>query len=240
MTLSAREHPQGVMTAHFIDMGQADATLLEFSCGAILIDAGAQFKDDNNAYNTMHKQTLIGYLATFFNRRTGLNRTLDGVYITHNHIDHTHALREVAETFKVNDYIGTGLDASFGEAIIDPQWIRQESSIRHQLITSADFTEENYPQGISTPTIDPVNCNGVNPDIRVLSGRQLSNPGWTQRAFNNANNHSLVIRVGFGEATFLFTGDLEHEGIETLLKNYRNAPGMLDIDVYQGGALRVG
>ena len=29
------------MSAHFINVGQADATLLEFQCGAILIDAGA-------------------------------------------------------------------------------------------------------------------------------------------------------------------------------------------------------
>ena len=29
------------MIAHFINVGQADATLLEFPCGAILIDAGA-------------------------------------------------------------------------------------------------------------------------------------------------------------------------------------------------------
>jgi len=31
-----------IMTAHFIDMGRANATLLEFPCGALLIDAGAQ------------------------------------------------------------------------------------------------------------------------------------------------------------------------------------------------------
>ena len=31
-----------VMKAHLIDMGQANATLLEFPFGAVLIDAGAQ------------------------------------------------------------------------------------------------------------------------------------------------------------------------------------------------------
>ena len=30
-----------VLKAHFIDVGQANATLLEFKCGVMLIDAGA-------------------------------------------------------------------------------------------------------------------------------------------------------------------------------------------------------
>ena len=38
-----------VMVAHYIDVGQANATLLEFSCGAVLIDAGAQ--DDDHIAN---------------------------------------------------------------------------------------------------------------------------------------------------------------------------------------------
>jgi beta-lactamase superfamily II metal-dependent hydrolase len=33
--------PENEMRAHYVNVGQANATLLEFSCGAILIDAGA-------------------------------------------------------------------------------------------------------------------------------------------------------------------------------------------------------
>src|SRR5258708_731955 len=33
------------MRAHFINVGQAASALLEFPCGAVLIDAGAQDKD---------------------------------------------------------------------------------------------------------------------------------------------------------------------------------------------------
>jgi beta-lactamase superfamily II metal-dependent hydrolase len=60
--LPALSQPAPSMTAHFIDVGQAHATLLEFSCGAMLIDVGAQ--DDD------HEQALIDYLEQFFARRT--------------------------------------------------------------------------------------------------------------------------------------------------------------------------
>jgi beta-lactamase superfamily II metal-dependent hydrolase len=69
------------MTAHFIDVGQAHSTLLEFSCGAMLIDAGT--KDDE------HEEELLEYLDEFFDRRTDLDRTLDSILITHDHLDHT-------------------------------------------------------------------------------------------------------------------------------------------------------
>src|SRR5688572_31717953 len=104
------------MMAHFIDVGQAHSTLLEFSCGAILIDAGAQ--DDAN------EQTPIGYLETFLDRRTDLNRTLDSILITHNHIDHTRALRRVVETFTVERFIENGFTTGSGAG--DPNWLRGE------------------------------------------------------------------------------------------------------------------
>jgi competence protein ComEC len=62
-------------------------------------------------------------------------------------------------------------------------------------------------QGLTDEIIDPVVCAGVNPRIRVLSGEQKTNPGWPQREFDDENNHSVVIRIDFGEASFLFTGD---------------------------------
>jgi beta-lactamase superfamily II metal-dependent hydrolase len=54
--------PDNQMQAHFINVGQADAALFEFPCGAVLIDAGAQ--------DTLSKQALIQYLHNFFARRT--------------------------------------------------------------------------------------------------------------------------------------------------------------------------
>lgn len=231
--------PAGTMNAHYIDMGQADATLLEFSCGAVLIDAGAQYdnRSSNQARNFNRQQTgrLTGYLTDFFERRDDLNETLDAIYITHNHIDHTHALREVAEAFTVENYIGTGETSGLPEAVRDTDWIRSEPEINKDIITSDKFDDDSYPQGYSSSIVDPLYCGLTNPDIRILSGLHKTNPGWSLREFENVNNHSLVIRVDFGQASFLFTGDLEEDGIEHLIESYQEYPSMLDIDVYQVG-----
>ncbi len=78
-----------VMYAHYINVGQADCTLLEFPCGAMLIDAGSQ--DD------AHAEDLLDYLDEFFDRRDDLDRTLKSIVITHPHVDHTSALQAIIE-----------------------------------------------------------------------------------------------------------------------------------------------
>ena len=73
-----------LMAAHYIDVGQGAAVLLEFSCGAVLVDTGGQGDKyvDGNA-------KLMAYLNAFFARRTDLDRTFDAVFLTHAHADHT-------------------------------------------------------------------------------------------------------------------------------------------------------
>src|SRR6185312_2185829 len=88
--------------------------------------------------------------------------------------------------------------------------------------------------GLSDAIIDAVNCPTVDPQIRVLSGKQAENPGWSDGDFENGNNKSLVIRIDYGHASFLFTGDLEEPAIETLVDYYSGTP-MLDVDVWEVG-----
>jgi hypothetical protein len=45
--------------------------------------------------------------------------------------------------------------------------------------------------------IDPVKCNNVDPRSRFC-GASDQNPGWTQDAFDDENNHSVVMRIDFG------------------------------------------
>lgn len=221
----------GTMVAHFVDVGQANATLLEFPCGAVLVDAGAQ--DD------AHVDALTAYLEGIFGRRPDLKRTIDLVLITHNHIDHTRALRAVAEKFRVKRYVDNGQLEGMGTA--NPNWIRKNADTGGRRIEFKDISDEliadiSPRQGLTDSFIDPIQCGTVDPKIRILHARLGENPGWSNEAFGNKNNHSLVTRVDFGEASFLFTGDLEKEAIDDMVSFYEDEePNPLDVDVYEVG-----
>ena len=53
------------MRVHFIDVGQGDATLIEFPCAAVLVDTGGE---NNAQFNS--DEALLHYLSEFFARRT--------------------------------------------------------------------------------------------------------------------------------------------------------------------------
>jgi len=219
------------MYAHFIDVGQGDATLLEFDCGAILIDCGGQNGDTSD--------DLIEYLDEFFNDRTDLNRTIESIVITHNHVDHTRALREVVEAFTVNRVIHSGLLGSSnrdpGDA--DIRWLSTNATAQGVTLVEVDDAQITDFNGLTNGDIDPVACSGEDPVIRILSADLAQDPGWASNDFEDKNNHSVVLRVDFGEASFLFTGDLEEPAIATMLEYYEEGSNedIIDVDVYQVG-----
>lgn len=94
-------------------------------------------------------------------------------------------------------------------------------------------------QPIAGPIIDPMDCSGpgsdgVDPEITVLWGRILENPGWGRGHFGNENNHSLVMRVAYGKGSVLLTGDLEDRAAKSFVGRYAGSP-LLDVEVYQVG-----
>ncbi len=223
------------MRVHLINVGQGCATLIEFPCGAILVDAGGE---TNALYNSTDK--LKTYLDDFFTRRTDLNHTLQCVYLTHPHKDHTLGVPVILQPpFVIKNAVTDGLEQGSGK----PGQVKLHRAAQDAEATpdasddiglDAITTSEIGNAGLTNAVIDPVNCTGTNPVIKVLWGASATNPGWSATAFNSENNHSLVIKIEYGTSSLLITGDLEEAGQRSLLDKYAGS-NILDADVYLVG-----
>src|SRR5438477_4270160 len=98
------------MRVHLINVGQGCATLIEFPCAAILVDAGGE---TDSLFNS--SDSLRAYLEDFFDKRTDLNHTLQCVYLTHPHIDHTRGVPVILQSpYIIKNAVTDGLESGSG------------------------------------------------------------------------------------------------------------------------------
>jgi hypothetical protein len=94
---------------------------------------------------------------------------------------------------------------------------------------------EDIPSGgITNTVVDPIACAEIDPTITVLWGAVRDMPtGWKRRDFRDKNNHSVTVRVDYGESSMLFTGDLEEAAITDLIA--KHGATALDVDLFKIG-----
>lgn len=238
--LTASVLADDVMRVHFIDVGQGDAALVEFPCGSILIDTGGEeWPERRPRYRST--PVLVDYLTKFFDSRPDLGGRLDLLVLTHPHLDHTRGVSEVVSRFRPRNVVhnnerrGSGIDGQ--RALI--RYARSNAGVNSWYVLERLIDKTT---GMTNSTIDPLDCGTINPEIRVLWGGLRPRPaGWRRTDHRDGNNHSIVVRVDFGDASALWTGDLEEAeepgdraGIESLVDFYAGN-GLLDVDVYQVG-----
>jgi competence protein ComEC len=182
------------VSVHVIDVGQADAVLLELEHHAILIDAGGETQGTTTNPDRDH---LLGYLEAFFTRRPELDRTLYSVILSHPHRDHTRNLVAVLDSFRVLNLVDGG--DTLGGGMVDLTEARRIAD-RRDILYNKVPDDRIGRNGYTTYRLRALRGSD-SVDIRFLGGGGLS-PGC-----ESPNNSSLVMLVTYREATFLFTGD---------------------------------
>jgi competence protein ComEC len=223
---------QDYMSVHVVNVGQGSAMLLEFPCGVILVDTGGE---SNDLFQST--DALMNYLTDFFVRRSDLRDTIDMLIISHPHIDHTRGVKEVTSSYFVKNII-TNAELKKGSGIAGQQYLQRLASQSEANASKKDDINyfstsiDKIPDG-GKKVNSPFDCP-VTPTIKLLWGTALTNPGWSADAFSNQNNHSVVTKIDFGQASIILTGDLEDVAIASLLARHSNK-SIFDSDVYLVG-----
>lgn len=211
----------GAIAFHAIDVDQGAAGLLETPCGTIMIDAGGR-TPQSDAH-------LMAYLRAYFADRP---KRIDALFLTHPHIDHDRALIKVVNAYDVGGYVYDGRTKGDGAGGYAAKVIALSASKGFRVRAIDDKLLAGRPEGYADAVVSPLSCEGTPVQVRVLGGGLTTQPaGWTSEAFKNPNDHSLVIRVDYGQSAFLFMGDLETDAQDLLLSRYRGT-GLLDVDVW--------
>lgn len=180
-----------VLKVHFIDVGQADAILIQGADGQnIVIDAG----------NNVDSDTVVSYI-----KAQGVME-LKAVIGTHPHEDHIGGLDAVIKSFKV-------------EKVYLPKVVHTTETFRDVLKAASD-------KGIKIATA----IKGVS---LPMSGMTAEFVGPVRQDYDNLNNHSAVLKLTYGETSFLFQGDAEKESERDILDS--GAGGLLKADVLKVG-----
>jgi len=191
----------GKLHVDFLDVGQGDAALVTMPDGTtLLVDGGGKptFQDSGGAdaeEESFERDTRsVGEaVVSEYLWWRGLDR-VDYIVATHADADHIDGLNAVASNF----YVLGALVAR--EPRDDPEYAKFRATI----------VSKSIPIYVIRAG-DVLSFAGAS--IRVLWPTAASDPGAPSR-----NNDSVVLRLQFGERTFLMTGDIESGAEAAILK----------------------
>lgn len=202
--------PDGKLHLDFLDVGQGDSTLVTFPDGqTLLIDGGgaaaitqavSREGEEPEIFEPDVSRVGEAVVSPFLWQR-GYSK-VDHILATHADTDHLQGLVDVAKNFRVRSALVARTPA--GDSDFD------------------EFSSVLQKRGVPIVKIshgDVIVFDDVK--IEVLYPEAEESPGaWD-------NNHSIVLRITYGETRFLLTGDIEEQAEKALLGD----PAELKADV---------
>src|SRR5262245_26894467 len=196
------EYERGRLSVTFLDVGQGDAMLISFPQGSLmLLDSGGRIGFDSRGGYEANEEAFVedrisvgeAAVAPYLWSR-GIKR-LDWIAASHGHPDHVEAFGDIARGFE----IGAVLKGMSG----------------HREGTRDLIGEATRASGAPLRIVkrgDLIHIDGVRVDVLA----PFSDPG---RPPMSDNNESLVLRITFGDHSFLLTGDIEKSAEARLVQS---------------------
>ncbi len=173
---------------HYIDVGQGDCSLIMWEGAAMLIDSGEK----------QYAETVLDYLE-----QQGVDR-LDYIVATHPHSDHMGAMAEIISAVET-------------DKVIVPKVTED--------MTPSTVVYENFLSALSSKAIK---LTAAKPNTSyTLSGTTAASVSKTPPSFeiiapvadyDDLNNYSVVLKLTYGETSYLFTGDIEKKAENDILE----------------------
>ncbi len=165
-----------------LDVGQGNAALVELPRGKTMLIDGGGFSD-NSSFD-VGEMIVAPYL--WRNKIA----SVDKVVLSHPHSDHLNGLLYILEHFPVGKVITTHFPSD------TRNYERFLELIAEKEIPHPDFADTGFP----------LSKNGWVMDILYPDKNRLP-----ESAPANLNNGSIVLRLEYGNTSFLFPGDVERE-----------------------------
>ncbi len=175
----------------YMDVGQGNAALLELPGGHTALIDGGGFSD-NNVFDMGAR-----VIAPFLWRKK--IHTIDALILTHPNSDHLNGLLYIAQHFNVKT-VWTN-----GESRTTQGYRRFKKIVSQKQLNLPDF--KNMPR---KQRINGVEFSFMYPPPDFLDKMAV-------QKWRNTNNNSLVLKVSFGDISFLFPGDIMAEAEKELV-----------------------
>ncbi len=184
------------LTAYFLDVGQGDSVFLRFPDGrTMLIDGGGSMRFGQEGGETEFVPDRLGVgesVVSEFLWEQGIS-SLDFVLVTHSDIDHIQGLLYVIKNFRVGAVLYGRDEPDSGEFAA----LADEAARRHVPMKKVKAGDMFLIGGASVNVLNP-------------SG---------SRKERTRNDASVVVKVAFGQRSFLLAGDIERDAESAILES---------------------
>ncbi|HWQ35997.1 MAG TPA: ComEC/Rec2 family competence protein [Blastocatellia bacterium] len=196
----AHQYEPGRLSVTFLDVGQGDAMVISFPRGAVMMfDSGGRLPlqqgDDGTDDEEVFIEDRIGTgeaaVAPYLWQR-GIRR-LDLIAISHSDTDHSEGFTELARSFEIGAAL-TGMIPADDRQFEPFRQAMEKASVPLRVLRRGGGFE-----------LDGARVEALAPSVEAANAPRYS------------NNQSLVLRLSYGNRSFLLTGDIERQTEEQLL-----------------------